>query len=72
VEHNCEHVIAKGDSQLIVNQVKGSWDVNDDDLRKLHKRVQRLVDEFESFEIEHVPREENSEADDLVESAFSE
>lgn len=72
VENDCEHVTAKGDSELIVNQVRGDYDVNNDDLRELHKRVRRLVSNFESFEIEYTPREENSEAHKLVDSVFSE
>jgi ribonuclease HI len=71
-ERGSEHVVAKGDSQLIVNQVRGDWDVNDDDLTELHGRVQTLTDEFESFEIRHISREENSDADDLVDNVFSE
>jgi ribonuclease HI len=30
-----------------------------------------VADEFEQFEIQHIPREENREADALVEQAFS-
>jgi hypothetical protein len=30
-----------------------------------------LAEEFETFEIRHTPREENREADALVEQAFS-
>jgi hypothetical protein len=30
-----------------------------------------LVDEFEHFEIQHIPREENREADALVDQAFA-
>ncbi|TKX72342.1 ribonuclease HI family protein [Halorubrum sp. GN11_10-6_MGM] len=71
VENECDHIIAKGDSELIVKQVKGEYDVNDAGLRELHDRVQTLVEEFESFEIEHISREENSEADSLVDNAFS-
>lgn len=72
VERESERVVAKGDSKLIVNQVRGDWNVNDDDLSELHERVQTLVSEFESFEIRQIPREENADADDLVDSVFSE
>jgi hypothetical protein len=30
-----------------------------------------VAEEFEQFEIQHTPREENGEADALVEQAFS-
>lgn len=65
-ERGCDRVVAKGDSQLIVNQVRGDWDIHDDELSRLNERVQAHVSEFESFEIQKIPREENSDADDLV------
>jgi len=70
-ERGSDRVVAKGDSQLIVNQVNGDSDVNNDELRRLNERVQSLTSEFESFEIREVSQEENSEADDLVDSVLS-
>ena len=69
-ERGSDHVVAKGDSELIVKQVRGTYDVNDDELRRLNERVQALTSEFEAFEIREISREENSEADDLVDSAL--
>lgn len=70
-EKGCTEVEARGDSQLIVRQVTGDWQTNEQHLRKLRARTQELADEFEQFEIQHIPREENREADALVEQAFS-
>ena len=72
VERESKRVVAKGDSKLVVNQVRGDWDVNDGGLSEHHGRVRTLTNKFESFEIQHVPREENSDADDLVDRIFSE
>ena len=58
-------------TEVIVKQVRGEYGVNQQELRPLHNRVQELADEFEQFEIQHIPREENWEADELVEQAFS-
>jgi hypothetical protein len=33
-------------------------------------RTQELADEFEQFEIQHIPRDENWEVDELVDRAF--
>jgi ribonuclease HI len=66
----CTEVEARGDSQLIVNQVRGDWKTNEPHLRKLRDSAQELADEFEQFEIQHIPRDENREADALVEQAF--
>lgn len=71
LEEGCSDVEAKGDSELLVKQVQGEYDVNSSELRPLHNRVQELAEEFERFEIQHISREENWEADDLVDQAFS-
>jgi ribonuclease HI len=67
----CTEVEARGDSQLIVRQVTGDWQTKEPRLRELRDRVRELAEEFEQFEIRHIPREENWEADALVEQAFS-
>jgi ribonuclease HI len=71
-EKGCTEVEARGDSEVIVKQVRGEYGVNQPELRPLRNRVQALAEEFESFEIHHVPRDENWEADELVDQAFSE
>jgi len=70
-EKGCTEVEARGDSEVIVKQVRGEYGVNQPELRPLHNRVRELADKFEQFEIRHIPREENWEADALVEQAFS-
>jgi len=70
-EKGCTEVEARGDSELVVKQVRGEWRVNEPELRPLRDRVQELADEFETFEIQHVSRKENWEADELVEVGFS-
>ncbi len=70
-EKGCTEVEARGDSEVIVKQVRDEYGVNQPELRPLRNRVQELADEFEQFEIRYIPREENWEADELVERAFS-
>ncbi|WP_152436284.1 ribonuclease HI family protein [Halosimplex carlsbadense] len=70
-EKRCTEVEARGDSEVIVKQVRGEYGVNQPELRPLRDRVQELANEFEQFEIQHIPREENWEADELVDQAFS-
>ena len=67
----CTEIKMKGDSQFIVRQVTGDWQTNEQHLRELRDRARELAEEFETFEIQHIPREENREADALVEQAFS-
>jgi ribonuclease HI len=55
-----------GDSELIVRQVRGEYKVKDAILRELHGEVQRALRPFVSWSIRHVRREQNAEADRLV------
>jgi ribonuclease HI len=59
-----------GDSELIVKQVKGEYKVKDATLRELHGEVRRALMEFDSWSIRHVRREQNAEADRLVNEAL--
>jgi probable phosphoglycerate mutase len=54
------------DSQLIVNQIKGTYKVKHPDLRPLHERAKKQAAALESFSIQYVPREQNGDADDLA------
>lgn len=70
-QEGCTAVEAKGDSELVVKQMQGEYGVNEPSLYPLYDRARELADEFENFEIWHVQREKNWEADRLVEKAFS-
>ncbi|MEF8756984.1 MAG: ribonuclease HI [Halobacteriales archaeon] len=69
-DYGFEEVRLRGDSELIVRQVTGAWDANDPQLRELRVRARSLLDEFEEWRIEHVPREINERADELANEAF--
>jgi len=55
-----------GDSELIVRQVEGKYKVKDATMRELHARVKRALGDFDRWSIRHVRREQNAEADRLV------
>ena len=59
-----------GDSELIVRQVKGEYKVKDATMRELHAEVRKALSGFEGWSIRHVRREQNSEADRLVNEAL--
>ena len=65
-----EEAVVRGDSQLVVRQVRGEWNTNDPDLRECRVRVHELLDGFGSWSIEHVPREINDRADELANEAL--
>jgi ribonuclease HI len=55
-----------GDSELVVRQVRGEYRVKDEGLRPLHARVIAALESFDEWTIRHVRRDDNSEADRLV------
>jgi len=59
-----------GDSELVVRQVKGEYKVKDATMRELHAQVKHTLTPFESWSIRHVRREQNAEADRLVNEAL--
>jgi ribonuclease HI len=66
------HIHVYGDSRLIVEQIKGNWKVKDRELKPLAARVQELIAQFATFEIEWIPREKNAECDALVKRTIKE
>src|SRR6202045_317384 len=60
----------RSDSLLLVRQMQGRYKVNSPDLRPLHERAQKLARAPASFTIAHIPREQNSEADELANIAL--
>jgi hypothetical protein len=55
----------KGDSQLIVKQVKGDCSYNDPQLAAYLFHARKLEKDFEDLDLQHIPRAENAMADDM-------
>jgi ribonuclease HI len=70
VDHGFGTVHVRGDSQLVVKQVRGEWDTNDPELRERRVRARELLDRFDEWTLEHVPREINARADELASDAL--
>jgi len=68
-EYDFDEIDVRGDSQLIVKQVRGEWNANDPELRERRVRVRELLERFDRWSIGHVPREINERADDLANEA---
>jgi phosphoribosylglycinamide formyltransferase-1 len=58
------------DSELLVRQLTGLYKVKSDSIRPLYEQVNGLRMEFDCFNIRHVMREQNKEADRLVNEAL--
>ena len=59
------------DSELLVRQINGEYRVRNERLGELFSEAQRLREQFEGFSIRHIPREQNAEADHLVNRAIN-
>ena len=63
----CKKLIVYSDSQLIVRQLRGEYRVRDKNLQKYFLRANRLLKDSQFiFEIKHIEREKNREADLLA------
>jgi ribonuclease HI len=63
-------VRVRADSMLVIEQLKGKWKVKQDHLRRLHSRALGLLEGYEEVDLAHVRREQNTEADALVNAAL--
>lgn len=62
----------RSDSQLVVKQVTGVWNVEDPALRESRVRAREILSAFEEWSLTHVPREVNERADELANEALDE
>lgn len=65
-DHGARAVVLRSDSRLLVEQLAGRFRVKDPTLRRLHQEVRTLMSAFDEVSLEHVPREENADADRLA------
>ncbi len=62
------HVFA--DSELVVKQINGEYQVKNENIRLLYDSAQRWIQLIPRFSISHVRRENNKEADRLANEAM--
>ena len=66
LKYNPKKFILKLDSALVVNQVKGDWEVKKEHLIPLCKELRKLLNRINEWEVKWIPREENTRADFLA------
>ena len=69
-ENRREPIVLRGDSELILKQIKGVYKVKSPLLAPLYWRVRELLPEFPALRLEWIPREQNAHADRLASSAL--
>ena len=68
LELNADHVDLRIDSELLVRQIEGKY--RSKLMKELYEQAMSLLDEFKSYTVKHVPREQNKEADALSKRAL--
>jgi len=66
LEMGVRYLEAYDDSKLIVNQVKGEYEVRHEDFVPYYHAVIKMANSFDGFYIGHVSRFQNTKADDLA------
>jgi ribonuclease HI len=63
-------IIIRGDSELIIKQMRGEYWVKNPDMKKLYDEARALIVQFDSAKIEHNLRHKNEIADTLANLAM--
>ena len=70
LRHDFTQVTVFSDSELLVRQVRGAYKVKSPSLKPLHQRAMEMISRLDTFAIRHIPREQNREADRLLNQAL--
>jgi len=65
-----KHVEVNSDSELVVRQINGKYRVKKATLKPLYQEVKKLQSLLEGFTITHISRWQNTEADNLANTAL--
>ena len=66
-----DEIVVNLDSELVAKQLTGDYRVKDPGLKPLFERAINMLKSFKDFEIRHIEREKNKEADKLVNRAIN-
>jgi ribonuclease HI len=66
-----DEIVVNLDSELVAKQLTGDYRVKDAGLKPLFERAINMLKSFKNFEIRHIEREKNKEADKLVNRAIN-
>jgi ribonuclease HI len=70
LEHGPRALKVVGDSELLVKQIRGEYKVKSPTLLELYQRAKQMIAQLEWFQIQHVLRGGNQEADRLANLAM--
>jgi ribonuclease HI len=67
---NIGRVHLRSDSELVVRQLQGTYRVKDKNLRVLFEQVTALLSRYREYDVVHIDRDQNKEADRLANEAL--
>jgi ribonuclease HI len=70
LDHNHPRLRVVSDSELMVKQIQGKYQVKSPDLKPLFEEAKRRIARLEKFEISHALRHKNKDADRLANEAM--
>src|SRR5664279_2564365 len=70
LKHGFKALKVFSDSELMVKQIKGQYKVNNPALKELHGKARQFIGALDSFNITHVLRGRNADADRLANEAM--
>ncbi len=70
LSHGYRSMKVRSDSELMVKQIKGEYKVRSEALLDIYREAKDLIRKLDSFQIQHVYREQNREADRLANLAM--
>ncbi|XP_070026202.1 uncharacterized protein [Nicotiana sylvestris] len=70
-ELGISQIIIKSDSQLVVNQILGTYTSREARMQQYLEKVREFIKQFQDWKIRQIPRDENLEADALANLAYA-
>ncbi|WP_433969563.1 ribonuclease HI family protein [Tunturiibacter gelidiferens] len=70
IDHHHSRLRVVSDSELMVKQIQGKYQVKSPDLKPLYEEARRRIAKLEGFEITHALRHKNKDADRLANEAM--
>ena len=70
-DQRAREIVVHMDSELIAKQLAGEYRVKNEDLKTLFEQAVGMLKSFGSFEIKHIDRARNKDADKLVNKAIN-
>ena len=67
-----KNLLFQSDSKLVIGQIKGEFEANEERMQKYLKLTKLLTQEFDQVEFRQIPKSQNMGVDKLVKQASSE